>query len=72
MAKMGRIEQEERNEELEGRVREMGVIIDGHVEKIKKIDGECSKVKRENEEYRLELAAKEETIYSLQAKVQKY
>lgn len=50
----------------------MGGIIDGHVERIKKIEGECNKMKRENEENRLELASKEETIYSLQAKIQKY
>lgn len=49
----------------------MGVIIDGHVEKIKKLEGEQSKMKRENEEYRLELASKEEIICSLQARVQK-
>jgi len=29
-------------------VREMGVIIDGHVEKIKRLEGEFSKMKREN------------------------
>jgi hypothetical protein len=29
-------------------VREMGVIIDGHVEKIKRLEGEYSKMKREN------------------------
>lgn len=50
----------------------MGGIIDGHVERIKKMEGECNKMKRENEGNRLELASKEETIYSLQAKIQKY
>ena len=50
----------------------MGVIIDGHVEKIKRLEGEYSKMKRENQEYRLELASKEEIVYSMQAKVQKY